>query len=266
MEYCTFVERVEESGMVIVSGKLKPRRIQIFAIAAIFLLSMPMLMIIQPFNEISKVPFSHAEPLSWNTNNANDEPSDTFTLAASNDSDWIEIDPIADSGTPAISEVSDLDTTGMTVTSYFYGFWRGNVTLNGVIYDTINMPGASSVVAHDRNFANPATSTPKKGDKIASSSVGLLNIEGWWYLNFRTCQAVGAGLICEWARSFNADAAKFVSDYPFANPQEEEKAREKFRSDFQDFLKTKANWWEQAFVGIAAGDIGPWPKPPPSGS
>ncbi len=49
-------------------------------------------------------------------------------------------------GTPSEAYVSVSDTTGLTIIADFHGFWRGNTTLNGTLFDTISVPEMGSVV------------------------------------------------------------------------------------------------------------------------
>ncbi len=48
-------------------------------------------------------------------------------------------------GTPADAQITISDTTGITIVANFHGFWRGNTTIDGTLYDVIKMPGADSI-------------------------------------------------------------------------------------------------------------------------
>jgi len=59
---------------------------------------------------------------------------------------WISFDSSSVAST-AEAHVTVSDTSGITIAADFHGFWQDNVTLNGTIYDTIDMPGACSMHA-----------------------------------------------------------------------------------------------------------------------
>lgn len=112
---------------------------------------------------------------------------------------------------------------------------------------------------------------------LGPSSLGALNIEGWWYLVYRTCDGIGAKMILRFlATKFLepdvADPTKLVvksdqviNQFFDALPGADEEARhEAFRTQFQDFLQQQPNWWQASFAGIASRGVGPgtntgWP-------
>ncbi len=57
---------------------------------------------------------------------------------------WVSFDSSAP-GTPAEAHVTISDTSGITIVADFHGFWRGKNTINGTVYDDLEMPGASSI-------------------------------------------------------------------------------------------------------------------------
>ncbi|MHA1492401.1 MAG: C25 family cysteine peptidase [Candidatus Thorarchaeota archaeon] len=57
--------------------------------------------------------------------------------------EWISFDSTP-AGTPAETHVTISDTSGITIVADSHGFWRGNKTIDGSEYDTLDMPGATS--------------------------------------------------------------------------------------------------------------------------
>ncbi len=57
---------------------------------------------------------------------------------------WVSFDSAAP-GTPAEAHVTVSDTSGITVVADFHGFWRSNNTVNGTVFDSLEMPGAGSI-------------------------------------------------------------------------------------------------------------------------
>ncbi len=57
---------------------------------------------------------------------------------------WISFDSTVP-GTPAEAHVTISDTSGITVVADFHGFWRNNNTVNGTMFDGLEMPGAGSI-------------------------------------------------------------------------------------------------------------------------
>lgn len=63
---------------------------------------------------------------------------------------WVAYDG-SQPGTQAETHVLVSDTTGITLVAYFHGFWKNEYNASGVIYDDLEMPGASSM----RAFGKP---------------------------------------------------------------------------------------------------------------
>ncbi|MHA1963504.1 MAG: C25 family cysteine peptidase [Candidatus Thorarchaeota archaeon] len=57
---------------------------------------------------------------------------------------WISFDS-SSPGTPAEAHVTVSDTSGITIVADFHGFWRNNYTINTILYDDLEMPGAGSM-------------------------------------------------------------------------------------------------------------------------
>jgi len=123
-----------------------------------------------------------------------------------------------------------------------------------------------------------ASNTPYSSTiSIAQYSMWLLNIEGWWHLIFRTCDAIGAKLIVtfvkQWWLKVENDPPTDPPTYRDMTPTEEKALYEKYgtrrepassyeaiRKEFVLFMRSQENWTEKSYSHIAAGDIGPWPK------
>ncbi|MHA2359775.1 MAG: C25 family cysteine peptidase, partial [Candidatus Thorarchaeota archaeon] len=59
---------------------------------------------------------------------------------------WVSFDsPASTPGTPAKAHVTVSDTSGITIVADFHGFWRSNHLDNTIVYDDLQMPGASSM-------------------------------------------------------------------------------------------------------------------------
>lgn len=114
---------------------------------------------------------------------------------------------------------------------------------------------------------------------IAQYSMWLLNIEGWWYLIFRTCDAIGAKLVVtffkQWWLKVEVPPANPGDDPTYRDMTVAEKkdlftkygtrrepapSEEVIRKEFVLFMRSQDDWAEKSYSHIAAGDIGPWPK------
>ena len=107
----------------------------------------------------------------------------------------------------------------------------------------------------------PAENLLEDIDLIVPALGRFLNVEGLWYLTFRTCKSEGVKLIAEYLKTQFTTSAQFMNKYKPTIPEEEEAHNQRYRTDFQLWLRTKAKWWEQGYAGVAARGIGPWPKP-----
>ncbi len=92
--------------------------------------------------------------------------------------------------------------------------------------------------------------------QLSNQSGMLFNIEAWWYLVFRTCNAEGAIAVarfCSPAYHGVADAAAVDAIFNgYANPDAVNDA-------FEACLLTLGNWWETGYADIIADGVGPWP-------
>jgi hypothetical protein len=103
---------------------------------------------------------------------------------------------------------------------------------------------------------------------LAVGSRGMLNIEGWWFLVFRTCNAEGAKLIVEyfseiWMVKPTAADPSVMEAWPPGKKKaywDTVTDKDVLRTKFQEWMQTKANWWETSYARIAVNGIGPWPK------
>jgi hypothetical protein len=121
---------------------------------------------------------------------------------------------------------------------------------------------------------------------LASHTAHTLNMEGWWYLIYRTPSGIGAQLVIRFFREYwlrvevtpeqvdgagNVTASAVCRDmtpaerdaYLLANgsPGNPAVPDELVRVEFINFLRNlQADWFDQSWGSIAAGDIGPWPK------
>jgi hypothetical protein len=68
-------------------------------------------------------------------------------IPSANGQFWEDMSTGSTPGTPPQTFVSDSNMTGITVASNINGFWRGNVSLNGTWYDSIDLPAATPRVA-----------------------------------------------------------------------------------------------------------------------
>ena len=110
--------------------------------------------------------------------------------------------------------------------------------------------------------------------QIGQNSGWLMNMEGWWYITYRTPDGICATKIIEffmtsWLkvqtsaapptyRDMN-DAEKtafFASHGTPGNPGVPEKV---VREEFLKFMRSVPNWWTKSYGSVVAGDIGPWP-------
>jgi hypothetical protein len=113
---------------------------------------------------------------------------------------------------------------------------------------------------------------------LSRYSKWLMRIEGWWYLVWRTCDAIGAQLIVRFFKTkwlLNEVAPTNAGDPPTYQPMTQaqrdtllatRKPEVAIREEFVKFMRSQNEWDKQSYGSLAAGDIGPWPKPPPSGS
>jgi hypothetical protein len=62
---------------------------------------------------------------------------------------WVYFDSSAQ-GTPAEAHVTVSDTSGITIVADFHGFWRSIRNISGILYDDLEMPGASSINEHGK--------------------------------------------------------------------------------------------------------------------
>jgi hypothetical protein len=76
-----------------------------------------------------------------------DSPIDKNPVLAQIGTDWESFNTSAPNGTLAEASVVQSNNTGLTVVAYFHGFWRSNVTLNGTIYDNVDLPGCTPKIA-----------------------------------------------------------------------------------------------------------------------
>ncbi|MFX1559832.1 MAG: C25 family cysteine peptidase [Promethearchaeota archaeon] len=75
------------------------------------------------------------------------QPCETVSVDTE-DGTWVSFDGnITPPGTPTKACATVSDTTGLTVAANFFGFWRDsqNSTVDGQVYDTLKMPGASNI-------------------------------------------------------------------------------------------------------------------------
>ncbi|MFW9817492.1 MAG: hypothetical protein ACFFEW_16340 [Candidatus Thorarchaeota archaeon] len=79
---------------------------------------------------------------------------------------------------------------------------------------------------------------------VAGTNSILFNIESWWYLTFRTCNAAGAILVAKFAHSWQASydgitLAELVST-------------------FEIFVMGLGDWWGSGSAAVIAGGLSPW--------
>ncbi len=117
--------------------------------------------------------------------------------------------------------------------------------------------------------------------QLATHTARLLNMEGWWYLVYRTPNGIGAQLVIRFLREVwirvpdGVDPTGFrdmnvaeLDAYLIANgtPGNPAVPDELIRVEFINFLRNlQADWFDQSWGSVAAGDIGPWPTTGGSG-
>ena len=83
-------------------------------------------------------------PVSGGVNRSFESEANAVPSIPAQSGVWTTFDS-SSSGTPSEAHVVASDTTGITIEANFHGFWKDNISINGTLFDGLEMPGAGSL-------------------------------------------------------------------------------------------------------------------------